>query len=138
MEVRELKGYTTREQNELIIIAGLVPVTDFLDSTFNDRYPSLSKKIRDARPNGEKQILYDLADYLRGYAEFPERKYYVKLLNQKNGYLSKYIDADKFDVSGAYVFNTLFKNQFTMQEIKDINENYVPFAVPVDEVDDDE
>lgn len=138
MTVRELKDYTTKEQEELEIIGALVPVTDFLDSTFNDRYPNLSKKIRDARPNGEKQILYDLADYLRGYAEFPERKYYVQLINQKNGFLNKYIDSDICTVSGIDTEFNLFQTQFTMDEIKDIDERYVPFAVPIDEVDDDE
>lgn len=137
MTVRELKDYTTKEQEELEIIGALVPVTDFLDSTFNDRYPNLSKKIRDARPNGEKQILYDLADYLRGYAEFPERKYYVKLIDTFNGYLNININNQEILISDNSAVNN-FQTQFTMDEIKDIDKRYVPFAVPADEVDIDE
>ena len=129
--MRKITGYTTTEVNEIKAIGELVPLTDFLDATFNDRYPNLAKKIKDSRPNGELKIIYDLADYLRGKAEFPKQLYYVKLADDSSSYLNlDKRDNDTF-LSGSSQNNGA-QTRFTMDEIKDIDERYVPFAVPVE------
>lgn len=135
---RILRNYTESEQSDIEALTSLVPLTDLIDATFQDRYPDLFKRIKKARPNEEAQIFLDMADYIRDEAEFPKHLYYLKFdFGGINDYLNYLCFIDQNTV-GDKTEDKNHKTKFTMEEIKAIDENYVPFAVPVDEVNTDE
>ena len=83
--------------------------------------------------------------WLDGYEVEEEKLYYVKLPNTNS--TSEYLYLAQGSVSGDYWFNSrperldyeanACKHKFTEKQIKDYDERYIPFMVPVDEVNND-
>ncbi len=75
--------------------------------------------------------------WLDGYEIEQEQLYYVKLFDNENGYLNIDKDEDKVLTSDNRE-TRVFKTKFTEKEIKAIYERFWAFAVPVEEVGDEE
>lgn len=75
----------------------------------------------------------DIVDLMTGKAKLAERLYYVKLVDGSDGYLNyqksfcEYFLNDIDDVEDPD-----YQTKFTMNEIKNIDERYIPFAIPVE------
>ncbi|EKA2551380.1 DUF1642 domain-containing protein [Listeria monocytogenes] len=78
----------------------------------------------------ENQELFARA-WLDGYEVEKEPLYYVKLIDQANGYLNVRNDGRR-SLSDS-VQHDIFKTKFTEAEIKAMDERYWQFAVPVEE-----
>lgn len=135
--MRILKGYgkETQKDFESLKRNSDYPLTLLTDDTFEGFCPSLSSLIMNAGPGEqEKQLLQDIADYVNDKAKFDEQLYYVKFTTYS---ANSYLNIRKYD-SHLFVGNNGdtdgFQTQFTMNEIKDLGEKYVPFAIPVSEV----
>ncbi|GAB5055899.1 hypothetical protein COSHB9_02860 [Companilactobacillus alimentarius] len=130
--VRILKGYSKTERKELedakyngfnnaiYLINGIADDDD--DCT------SLTEKYINGSPDEDNQLARDIADYYDGKAKFADQKYYVKLPKLGFPYLVQ-------DVDGMELVRYLrsgYKEEFTEQEIKDIDPRYMAFAVPVE------
>ena len=99
-------------------------------------------------PNKEENIIFqwmELTDneevfaraWLDGYTVEVEQKYLVNLLDEGIGaYLIYYPKSGNYGVTGI-LGNSKGITRFTEQEIKDYDERYIPFMVPVDEVNND-
>jgi len=130
--MRILTGYTKEEQKEFGKLAGKkYPLSVFKSYDFSANFPRLNAKLL---RGVEWPFMFDIADFNRKKAKFPEQLYYVKLTKFVFTYLSE--DDEGLDLYSCKDYS--IKQKFTMQEIKDIDERYVPFTVPVDEVEDDE
>ncbi|EKZ1509963.1 DUF1642 domain-containing protein [Listeria monocytogenes] len=69
--------------------------------------------------------------WLDGYEVEKEPLYYVRFINNCSGYLNVRNDGRR-SLSDS-VLNDIFKTQFTEAEIKEIDERYWQFAVPVED-----
>jgi len=136
--VRILKGYSKQERKEL---------EEAKDNGFNDAICLingivgnendcifLTGRYEDESSDEDNLLARDIADYYAGVAKFPEQKYYVKLIRNNDGsYLNKNM-LSNFCIIGSCQPDEILQTKFTEQEIKAIDERYVLFAVPVDEV----
>ncbi|EAF2292476.1 TPA: DUF1642 domain-containing protein [Listeria monocytogenes] len=71
-----------------------------------------------------------------GYEVEKEPLYYVKLIDQATGYLNVRNDGRR-SLSDS-VQNNIFKTQFTEAKIKEMDERYWQFAVPVEDLEGEE
>ncbi|WP_125588579.1 DUF1642 domain-containing protein [Companilactobacillus jidongensis] len=60
--------------------------------------------------------------------------YYVQLINNDKGYLNYQPSFREYFLHNVDDSDKDYKTKFTMQEIKNIDERFVPFAIPVYEV----
>ena len=86
--------------------------------------------------NNNSKILIEMLNKYESKAYYvkPIQKYYIQLIKNNN---SSYLN--KCSPNGFYMPDTcrqdkLTQTQFTMDEIKDLGDKYVPFAIPVSEV----
>ena len=66
-----------------------------------------------------------------------KQKYYVKLIDEEQGYLNSFmgvLEPSHLCLSVKNKSNGNFKAQFTEEEIKTIDERYMAFAEPVAEI----
>lgn len=84
----------------------------------------------------ENQDLFSKA-WSNGYEE-EEQKYYIKLMDKPvdkhENYLVYEIEEDRYFLDHPSRNNSRYQMHFTEDEIKEIDERYWPFAVPVEKV----
>lgn len=131
--MRILKGYTDKEIEEFKILSTSdYPVSNLSnDSDFRFDFPHLNLKLNS---DDEWKFLTDLAEYHNGNARFPERLYYVKFSNYSTTDCLNLVKSDGCLLISDAEETDEYQTKFTMPEIKELGEKYVPFAVPVDEV----
>ena len=61
-----------------------------------------------------------------------EELYYIHLINDECGYLNFNKDHNEFGADSKLELSP-YRTKFTMDEIKEINPNYVPFAEKVED-----
>jgi len=138
--VRILKGYSKQERKEL---------EEAKDNGFNDAICLingiinsendcifLARRYENESSDEDNLLARDIADYYAGVAKFPEpKKYYVKLIkNSDFSYLYR-SKLTNFLILDGCSLSQDYQNEFTEQEIKDIDPRYMAFAVPVEEDD---
>lgn len=142
------KAIAKVEEPELVVVSKLVG--DFLENhskedghTLHDLLcdlltsrASLDENVYDwiMENNNENGELLARA-WLDGYEVEKEPLYYVKFVDANNGnkcYLN--VRSDGCKTLNNRVQNDIFKTQFTEAEIKEMDERYWQFAVPVEEV----
>ncbi|WP_260490498.1 DUF1642 domain-containing protein [Listeria innocua] len=122
-------------------------VADWYEDNKDDLEYSIWEYIRDWDVQDSESDFYDFMDYKDnhaietilkmqyGYKVEKEPLYYVQVVNANNGnkcYLNVRSDGNK-SLNNS-VQNDIFKTQFTEAEIKEMDERYWQFAVPVEEV----
>lgn len=133
--MRTINGWTKDEQDELkwhgINGNSLDDVIDTLYDQARSNY--LYDKYN--KSDDPEQVMFDIVDYWRGEAKFPEKKYIVKLpdnnvliYNEYTGFRWKF-DIDK----NLRVTQTGDTFNLSMDKIKTYYENLVPFAVEVED-----
>ncbi|EIP0689309.1 DUF1642 domain-containing protein [Listeria monocytogenes] len=130
-------------------IKSKVPVVpQFVADWYEDNKDDLEYKIWEYIRNWDEQDcysnFYDFMDYdynepietilkmQYGYEVEKEQLYYVQLIDNSLGYLNERNDGRR-SLSDT-VQHDIFKTQFTEAEIKEMDERYWQFAVPVEEV----
>ena len=135
--MRILKDYSKAEREEFKSIKAIYdyPLAFLTSKKFENDCPNLGSLIRCIDTGSDdKQLLQDIADYVNDKAEFDEPKYYVRFADDfKYAYLNLRRESNALIVDSIGNTNKC-QTQFTMQEIKNLGEKYVPFAVPVSEV----
>lgn len=131
-EIKEFENYMSvyksshGDLSSMVVISSVVNITGSFPN-LHDRYAVNDNNSKD------NQFVQDIVDLVTGKAKFEDKKYYVKLMDEREGYLN--IDTIHYDnCLGSTRHYSGIKTQFTMDEIKAIDERYVPFAVPVEEV----
>jgi len=138
--VRVLTGWSKEEQKELESFKdGINSAMDTIAKLYSECFKNdailhqaLLHKYGNLNNDGENQMVKDIVDYFTDDAKFPEKKYYVHLIDEWQGYLNYdyannlYETAGKGEVDGV-------QTQFTEQEIKSIDPRYITFAVEVDD-----
>lgn len=135
--MRILKGYSKEIQKDFESLKNThCPLYRIYQNRFDD-LPRLRGLVCVIQNESEdKQLLQDIADYVNDKAEFDEPKYYVRFADDfKYAYLNLRRESNALIVDSIGNTNKC-QTQFTMQEIKNLGEKYVPFAVPVSEVND--
>ncbi|EBF5745862.1 DUF1642 domain-containing protein [Listeria monocytogenes] len=85
--------------------------------------------------DNDNESIKTLIKMQNGYEVEKETRYYVKFVDANNGnkcYLN--VRSDGCKTLNNSVQNDIFKTQFTEAEIKEMDERYWQFAVPVEEV----
>ncbi|HBI2221589.1 TPA: DUF1642 domain-containing protein [Listeria monocytogenes] len=101
-------------------------------STLDIENPAMPKSVfRWLCDNAENQELFARA-WLDGYEVEQEPLYYVRFFDGKVGFLQVYLNGVR--LVGWRNKSEEYKVKFTESEIKDINENYWAFRVPVSEL----
>ncbi|APX72470.1 hypothetical protein M5C72_04945 [Companilactobacillus allii] len=134
--MRILKGYSKEVRKELKNIKGYTyPLALLTDEDFEDTCPNLNYLIRNIDvENDDKQTLQDIADYINDKADFDEQLYYVRFASDPDfSYLNRGIKDDHLFISNKGNWSG-YQTKFTMDEIEDLGDKYVPFAIPVSEV----
>ncbi|MBC1548187.1 DUF1642 domain-containing protein [Listeria sp. FSL L7-1435] len=143
-------------------VQGVVPIEKYSKSN-NSKFPVVPQFVADWYENHKDNLEYSIWEYIYdwddqdresdfydfmnyghnraietlikmkdGYEIEKEQLYYVKLITNSLGYLNMRYDGGR-SVNSS-VQNDIFKTQFTESEIKEMDERYWQFAVPVDEV----
>ncbi|WDT66086.1 DUF1642 domain-containing protein [Companilactobacillus crustorum] len=131
-DVRILKDWTKDERKELEeaedngFLSAMALIRGICDDV--GYCHALSKKYYREDTNDNNQMAKDIVDFYCGNAKFPEQKYYVKIPKIGFPYL---VQADDGMELVRYL-RSGYKEEFTEQEIKDIDPRYMVFAVPVE------
>lgn len=126
--MRTIEGWTKEEQKELEDLYVFSSPMSAISIIVNDCGYCLHDKWYRADHNDELKMAQDIIDFFNHEAGFLERKYYVKILNRF--YLNNNHEYEHYTFADSNETGT-YQTQFTMQEIKDIDERLVPFAVEV-------
>ena len=91
-------------------------------------------RLADFFNNNSKILIEMLNNYAsEAYYVKPIKKYYVQLIrNNDSSYLNR-SKLNNFCMTNSCQSDEVFQNEFTEQEIKDIDPRYMAFAVPVEE-----
>ncbi|HEM1008942.1 TPA: DUF1642 domain-containing protein [Listeria monocytogenes] len=84
----------------------------------------------------ENQELFARA-WLDGYEIEQELLYYIKMIDSDDGYVNLNLKTGEYITASKGNFDD-FKTKFTEEQIKNMDERYWAFAVPVEEVGDEE
>lgn len=133
---RILKGWELDEQEELEWEKdNHNSILDTFDSVLNQDGTALHTKYMNTKTDlDEQQLADDIYDYWQGRAKFPEKKYYVKFISGRGnlGYLNYSIYTGRTSVFAKQNRENI-RTIFTKEQIKAIDERYLPFAVPVED-----
>lgn len=135
--MRILRGYSKGVQKDFESLKNTdYPMYRIYRNKF-DQLPGLERLVLVNRDETkDKQLLQDIADYINDKAEFADPKYYVRFTTDS---VRSYLNMSKHD-NHLFIddrgYTDGFQTQFTMDEIKELGDKYVPFAVPVSEVND--
>jgi len=136
--MRILKDYSEGEREEFKSIKAIYgyPLAFLTSKEFEDDCPNLGSLIRCIDTGSDdKQLLQDIADYINDKAEFAGPKYYVRFVNDlTDSYLNRDKEDNNLFIGYKSENSCAYQTQFTMDEIKDLGDKYVPFAIPVSEV----
>ncbi|EJL9733866.1 DUF1642 domain-containing protein [Listeria monocytogenes] len=108
---------------------------DQLYIAMDKSWESMNYTVSDWLEEGEDRYNKFARAWLDGYEVEKEPLYYVKFVDANNGnkcYLN--VRSDGCKTLNNRVQNDIFKTQFTEAEIKEMDERYWQFAVPVKEV----
>lgn len=143
--MREVKGWNKEEQEELKKLLNGRRLLGVLDDmriiafiVNGEANRSLYEKWHNSTTKERNQMAQDIIDLTTGKAKFQDpKKYYVQFVNDGASYLNKNTTFDYSDVTDAFFTNSEaesenYQTQFTLDEIKAIDERYLPFAVPVE------
>ena len=104
----------------------------------NGPFKNLREKYFEIKPEDEFDFMADINNVVMGTAIFPEpKKYYVHLIKgDSDSYLNYGLDSKNYYTSDKEEISRL-KTQFTKEEIRAINPNYLLFIeeVPNDKLD---
>lgn len=136
--MRIITNWSKKEQEEFNdyipeqSLSSMVMIEDITD--INESLPKLHERYISNDISKDNQFAQDIVDLVTGKAKFAEQKYYVKLTDDiEDNYLNLSKCNRRLFISNSDNSDN-YQTQFTMDEIKAIDERYVPFAVPVDEV----
>lgn len=129
--MRTIKGWTKEEQKELEWHKkNGNTVDDVIDTIYDPTSTCYLHDKYDYNSQNPERIIFDIVDFWRGDAKFPEKKYKVKILNDEESYLNMNLDNSNVFLDDEISGNGI-RTLFTIQEIKAIDERLVPFAVEV-------
>lgn len=132
--MRTIKGWSREEQQELEWHKeNGNSVDDVIDTIYDPTSTCYLHDKYDYNGQNPEQIIFDIVDFWRGDARFPEKKYTVKL---PDGNVLIYNDFDgfgwRYDLpSGKMSTRAVVCTIMSMDKIKHYDENLVPFAVEV-------
>ena len=134
--VRILKGYSKEEQRELEEAKdnGFLSVITLFCSIKRDdnNCHALYEKYYRDDTNGNNQMAKDIIDFYCGNAKFPDKKYYVHLVDRdKKSYLN--ITLDGRAQLGSNLEIDGWKSKFTHEEIISINPQLLLFEEEVED-----
>jgi len=135
-EIRVLTGWSNEERKELEDFKNArFNAADCINTIFrnyvNRDDTALSGKYHLTVGFNVNQLIKDIADYFTGDAKFPDKKYYVKLFKQTEGYLNFDSSNEEYILSGKLQCDG-YQTQFTEEEINRVDPRYMKFAVEVE------